>query len=167
MQRHHLADIIEPVVEALGFETVRILTIGDSNPVLQIMIDYPDGLKEITVDDCAVASRALSKELDEKDPIDNRYTLEVSSPGLDRPLTKLEHFARYINYTVKLETLEPIDKRKRFKGIIKNVSPESVISLEMDGTTYQLPFDNILKAKIVITDELWAEYLKTHKPTEN
>lgn len=163
MQRHHLADIIEPVIEALGFEAVRILTIGDSNPVLQIMIDYPDGSKEITVDDCATVSRALSKELDEKDPIDNRYILEVSSPGLDRPLTKLSHFQRYINYTIKLETLEPVEKRKRFKGIIKSVSSEGIISLEMDGNTYQLAFDNILKAKIVITDELWAEYLKTHK----
>jgi ribosome maturation factor RimP len=166
MQRHHLADIIEPVVEALGFETVRILTIGDSNPTLQIMVDYPDGSKEITVDDCAAVSRALSKELDEKDPIDNRYTLEVSSPGLDRPLTKLAHFARYVNYTVKLETLEPIEKRKRFKGIIKNVSSAGLIDLEMDGTVYQLPFDNITKAKIVITDELWEEYLKNHKSSE-
>ena len=165
MQRHHLADIIEPVVEALGFETIRILTIGDSNPVLQIMIDYPDGSKEITVDDCATVSRALSKELDEKDPIDNRYTLEVSSPGLDRPLTKPEHFQRYINYTVKLETVEPVEKRKRFKGIIKSVSSSGDIALSMDGITYNLSFDNISKAKIVITDELWNEYLKNHKPT--
>lgn len=167
MQKHHLADIIEPVVEGLGFETIRILTIGDSNPTLQIMVDYPDGAKEITVDDCATISRALSKVLDERDPIENRYTLEVSSPGLDRPLTKLSHFARYMNYTIKLETLEPIEKRKRFKGIIKNVSSDGKISLSMDGTDYQIAFDNILKAKIVITDELWEEYLKTHKAEAN
>ena len=164
--KHSLADIIDPVVDGLGYETVRILTIGDSNPVLQIMIEHKDYDKELTVDDCALVSRAISAVLDEKDPIKDRYTLEVSSPGLDRPLTKPEHFRRYKNYVIKLETVEPVEKRKRFKGTIKDVSTTDDIYLTMDETEYKIPFANVAKAKIVITAELWAQYLKSHKPTE-
>lgn len=167
MQKHYLADIIEPVVRDLGFETVRILTIGDSNPVLQIMIEHQDYQKELTVDDCALVSRAISALLDEKDPIDSRYTLEISSPGLDRPLTKIEHFKRYINYVIKLETIEPVEKRKRFKGILTDVSSSDEITLKMDETTYKIAFDNVAKAKIVITDELWEQYLKSHKKAKS
>jgi ribosome maturation factor RimP len=166
MQKHYLADIIEPVVEGLGFATVRILTIGDSNPTLQIMIEHINDEKELTVDDCAKVSRAISAVLDEKDPTKDRYTLEVSSPGLDRPLTKLEHFSRYKNYVIKLETIEPVEKRKRFKGIIKDVSSSGEITLEMETTEYKIAFDNVAKAKIVITDELWEQYLKSHKSAE-
>ena len=104
MQKHYLADLIEPIISNLGFETVRILTIGETNPVLQIMIEHKDYNKEISVDDCALVSRSLSEILEEKDPIEGKYVLEVSSPGLDRPLTKLEHFSRYIGYLIKLET---------------------------------------------------------------
>lgn len=162
MQKHYLTDIIEPTVNNLGYEVVRILTIGDSNPTLQIMIEHKDYTKEITVDDCATVSRALSNMLDEKDPIENKYVLEISSPGLDRPLTKLEHFARYIDYMIKLETTEIVEKRKRFKGIIKNVS-DNIITLEMEDTLYTIAFDNIAKAKIIITDELWDKFLKSQK----
>ena len=77
MQKHYLADIIEPVIDALGYDTVRILTIGDSNPTIQIMIEHKDYEKELTVDDCAKVSRAISAVMDEKDPIENKYTLEV------------------------------------------------------------------------------------------
>ena len=163
MQKHYLADIITPVVENLGFEVVRILTIGDSNPVLQVMIEPQDYTKELTVDDCATVSRAISSLLDEKDPIDERYTLEVSSPGLDRPLTTIEHFKRYVDYIIKLETINPVDKRKRFKGKIKVVLPSDEIVLEMENTEYKIDFNNVAKAKIVITDELWAQFLKAHK----
>jgi ribosome maturation factor RimP len=162
MQKHYLTDIIEPTVNNLGYEVVRILTIGDSNPTLQIMIEHKDYTKEITVDDCATVSRALSNMLDEKDPIENKYVLEISSPGLDRPLTKLEHFARYTDYMIKLETTEIVEKRKRFKGIIKNVS-DNIITLEMEDTLYTIAFDNIAKAKIIITDELWDKFLKSQK----
>lgn len=163
MQKHYLTDIIEPIVNDLGYEVVRILTIGDSNPTLQIMIEHNDYNKEITVDDCATVSRALSTMLDEEDPIENKYVLEISSPGLDRPLTKLEHFKRYKDYMIKLETIEMIEKRKRFKGLIKNVSSDNIITLEMDGALYSIAFDNIAKAKIIITDELWEKFLKSQK----
>ncbi len=163
MQKHYLADIIEPVAENMGYEVVRILTIGDSNPTVQVMIEHQNYNQELTVDDCAEVSRALSVVLDEKDPISDKYTLEVSSPGLDRPLTKIEHFKRYIGYVIKLETVEMVEKRKRFKGTIEKVTPLNEVVLKMEKTEYTIAFDNIAKAKIVITDELWAQYLKAHK----
>lgn len=166
MQKHYLADLIEPVVEEQGYGVVRILTIGESNPVLQIMIEHKDYEKEITVDDCAKVSRAISAVMDEKDPIENRYTLEVSSPGLDRPLTKIEHFKRYIGYVVKLETITPVESRKRFKGTLDSVLEDNNISLTMDNVVYTIAFDNITKAKIVLTDELWEKYLKSQKETK-
>lgn len=163
MQKHYLADIIEPVIDALGYDTVRILTIGESNPTIQIMIEHKDYEKELTVDDCAKVSRAISAVMDEKDPIENKYTLEVSSPGLDRPLTKLEHFKRYINYVIKLETINVVEKRKRFKGVIENVTENNQVVLHMEGVSYNIDYDNISKAKIVITDELWEQFLKAQK----
>ena len=166
MQKHYLADLIEPIVEDLGYETVRITTIGETNPTLQVMIEQKDPEKELTVDDCATVSRAISAVLDEKDPIENKYTLEVSSPGLDRPLTKLEHFKRFVGDTAKVETSDLIEKRKRFKGVIKEVTPEEEIIIEDGENTYKVPFSAITKAKIVLTDELWEKYLKSHKSSE-
>jgi ribosome maturation factor RimP len=163
VQKHYLADIIEPVIDALGYDTVRILTIGDSNPTIQIMIEHKDYEKELTVDDCAKVSRAISAVMDEKDPIENKYTLEVSSPGLDRPLTKIEHFKRYINYVIKLETINPVEKRKRFKGVIENVTDDNQVVMLMEGISYNIDYDNISEAKIVITDELWEQFLKAQK----
>ncbi len=163
MQKHYLSDIIEPIVEGLGFETVRILTTGESNPVIQIMIEHKDYTKEITVDDCATVSRAISTVFDEKDPVEGKYVLEVSSPGIDRPLTKIDHFNRYKGYLIKLETIETVEKRKRFKGVIEDVSSNNEVLLKMDEVVYSIAFDNISKAKIILTDELWAEYLKAHK----
>ncbi len=167
MQKHYLADLIEPIISNLGFETVRILTIGETNPVLQIMIEHKDYNKEISVDDCALVSRSLSEVLEEKDPIEGKYVLEVSSPGLDRPLTKLEHFSRYIGYLIKLETIDMVEKRKRFKGTIESVSNQGEISLKMEEEVYNIAYDNISKAKIILTDELWEQYLKAHKKKEN
>ncbi len=165
MQKHYLANIIEPVVEGLGYDTVRILTMGESNPTLQVMIEHQDYNQELTVDDCAAVSRAISAVMDEKDPIENHYTLEVSSPGLDRPLTKIEHFKRFAGEIVKLETSVPVEGRKRFKGMLKAVSADDNVELDMDGTTYMIAFDNIAKAKMVLTDELWERYLKSQKTT--
>ena len=167
MQKHYLADLIEPIISNLGYETVRILTIGETNPVLQIMIEHKDYNKEISVDDCALVSRSLSEVLEEKDPIDGKYVLEVSSPGLDRPLTKLEHFSRYIGYLIKLETVDMVEKRKRFKGTIESVSNQGEISIKMEEEVYNIAYDNISKAKIILTDELWEQYLKAHKKKEN
>ena len=166
MQKHYLADILEPVIDQMGYDTVRIMTIGEKDPTLQIMIEHKESGKELTVDDCAAVSRAVSAVLDEKDPIDGRYTLEISSPGLDRPLTKPEHFLRYIGYAVKVETVEQVEKRKRFKGTLKNISADNVITIDMEDKDYSVAFANIAKAKIVITDELWEQFMKSRKPFE-
>ena len=111
MQKHYLQDLIEPVVEKAGFELVRVMTIGQANPTLQVMIDVADHSRDLTVDDCAEVSRKLSDVLDEKDPIKEKYSLEVSSPGLDRPLTKPEHFQRFCNYVIKVETADKVENR--------------------------------------------------------
>ena len=159
--KHHLQDMLEPVISELGYETVRIITIGQANPTLQIMIDRLDG-KDIVVEDCAKVSRKVSEVFDEKDPIKDQYNLEVSSPGLDRPLTKPEHFARFAGYEAKVETDELIENRKRFKGKIISIDGENTIRFEMDGTEYAIPFDAVSKAKIVITDELLQKYVDEH-----
>lgn len=158
MERHILADIIEPVVDALGYETVRILTSGSVRQTLQVMIDVKDGSREITVDDCATVSRALSKVLDEKDPIENEYTLEVSSPGIDRPLTKLKHFERFKGFEAKVELLSAVENRKRIKGIILGTDDKDNVHIDMDGKEFIVSFDNIQKAKLTLTDELLNAY---------
>ena len=165
MQKHYLQDLIEPVIEQAGYELVRVLTIGQSNPTLQIMIDNLDHKTDITVEDCAKVSRLLSDVLDEKDPIKDKYSLEVSSPGLDRPLTKIEHFERFIGYEAKLETEEKVENRKRFKGKIIRVVGNNVI-IATDNEEYTVPFSAINKAKLVVTDELWEKYQSAFQADE-
>ena len=152
-QKHPLQDLLEPVISGLNYEVVRILTIGQKNPTLQIMIDRLDG-KDITVDDCATVSRAVSAVLDEKDPIKDQYSLEVSSPGLDRPLTKLEHFKRFSGNEARIETSVEVEKRKRFKGCLTGVDDQNRVHIDMSGTDYAIAFDDISKAKLILTDEL-------------
>lgn len=165
MDKHPLEDLLNPVVEKLGYELVRVMTIGAKNPTLQVMIDRLDG-KDITVDDCATVSRALSDVLDEKDPIENQYSLEVSSPGIDRPLTKLQHFVRFVGYEAKIETIQPVENRKRFKGKILVVDDSQNISFDMDGVQYLIAFDNVAKAKILLTDELLQKYADAQDSVE-
>lgn len=151
-----LEDLLSPTVENLGFEIVRVMIIGLKNPTLQIMIERKDR-EPLVVDDCAMVSRAISEILDEKDPIDGEYSLEVSSPGLDRPLTKLENFERFAGYETKIETKTEIDARKRFKGRIISVDDKEIIHFEMDNKEYLIPYNLIAKAKLVLNDELLAE----------
>jgi len=153
-----LESIITPVVEGLGYEPIRILLSGNVRQTLQVMIDVKDGSRDINVEDCATVSRALSKVLDEKDPIKNEYSLEVSSPGIDRPLTKPHHFACFEGYEAKIETIEAVDSRKRFKGKLLGVDKQNNIHINMDGKEYTLAFENIAKAKLVLTDDLLAKY---------
>lgn len=151
-----LENLLTPTIDAMGFEVVRIMTIGLKNPTLQIMIERKDR-EPMVVDDCAMVSRAISEILDEKDPIDGEYSLEVSSPGLDRPLTKLENFERFAGYETKIETKTEVEGRKRFKGRIINVDDSEIIHFEMDGKEYLIPYHLIAKAKLVLNDELLAE----------
>ena len=159
-----LAEILIPVIEDMGFELVRLRLQGGKTATLQIMADRPDG--GINVDDCAEISTMVSATLDVEDPIEDKYNLEVSSPGIDRPLTRLKDFAAFEGYDAKLETSMPIDGRKRFTGTLAGVEGEDVlINIEVGGETQTigLNFDWLSDAKLMLTDELIAEMLRQKK----
>lgn len=155
-----LAEIVKPTIEGMGFELVRIRLMGGKRAVLQIMAERPEG--GIEVDDCAEISRSVSAVLDVEDPISGEYVLEVSSPGIDRPLTRLKDFERYADYEVKLETTELIDGRRRFSGVLHGVEDGEVL-IDIPEGTIGLNFDLIADAKLVLTDELIAESLAGRK----
>ncbi|PFG61570.1 ribosome maturation factor RimP [Thioclava sp. ES.031] len=163
-----LAEIVAPVIEGLGFELVRLRLQGGKTATLQIMADRPDG--GIVVDDCAAISTAVSAALDVEDPIEDKYTLEVSSPGIDRPLTRFKDFDIWEGYEAKIETSEQIDGRKRFKGILRGTEgSEVLIELDENGedVVIGLQFDWLADAKLVLTDELIDEMLRQKKATES
>lgn len=159
-----LADIVGPVIEGLGFELVRIRLMGGRTRILQIMADRPDG--GIEVDDCAAISTAVSAVMDVEDPIEENYVLEVSSPGIDRPLTRLKDFDMWVDYEARIETTELIDGRRRFKGTLQGTEGDEVlIEIEEGGQplTIGLKFDWLSDAKLILTDELIAEMLRQRK----
>ena len=164
-KKHPVYDLVAPKIEEMGFEVVRIMTTGSERQTLQIMIERQDR-KNLVVDDCAAVSRAISVILDEADPIDGEYSLEVSSPGVDRPLTKPEHFARFAGFEAKVETDEAVEGRKRFKGKIVAVNGDDVIRIEADDKVYDVPFEAVSKAKLVLTDELWESFVKAQDNDE-
>lgn len=152
-----LAEIVRPTAEDMGYGLVRLRLMGGKRSTLQIMAERKtDGLMEI--EDCAKLSRALSAVLDVEDPIEGEYSLEVSSPGIDRPLTRMEDFTRWEGYEARLETSELIEGRKRFKGILAGVEENEVL-IEIEEGTIGLDFDWLADAKLVLTDELIAESL--------
>jgi ribosome maturation factor RimP len=155
-----LAEIVTPVIEDLGFELVRIRLMGGQTKTLQIMAEKPEG--GIEVDDCAAISNAVSATLDVEDPILDAYTLEVSSPGIDRPLTRLKDFETFEGYEAKIETAELIDGRKRFKGMLAGVEDDEVL-INIEEGTVGLKFEWLADAKLVLTDELIKEMLKARK----
>lgn len=156
-----IADIIAPTVEAMGYRLVRVRLMSGRVATLQIMAERPDGGME--VEDCAQLSRRLSTVLDIEDPIAGEYTLEVSSPGIDRPLTRLDDFERWAGWVARLETDDLIDGRKRFKGELRGVEEgEILIEIEPDKVI-GLQFGWLADAKLVLTDELVAESLKGRK----
>ncbi|TJZ86618.1 ribosome maturation factor RimP [Paracoccus hibiscisoli] len=159
-----LAEIITPVIEDLGYELVRVRLQGGKTATLQIMADRPDG--GINVDDCAQISTAVSATLDVEDPIEDNYHLEVSSPGIDRPLTRLKDFASFEGYEARLDLNQAIDGRKKFKGTLAGVEgSEVLINIEDQGQTHTigLEFDLLSDAKLVLTDELIKEMLRQKK----
>ena len=155
-----IAEIIGPVVEDLGFEIVRVRLMGGKSKTLQIMAERPDG--GIEVDDCAAISTAVSATLDVEDPIEDQYTLEVSSPGIDRPLTRLKDFDAWEGYEAKLETDEMIEGRRRFKGVLEGTEGDEVLIAIPEGTI-GLKFDWLTDAKLVLSDELIRDVLKARK----
>lgn len=159
--------LIGPPLKALGFGLVRARLTGTTLPTLQVMIERiaPNGGigdGGITVDDCAEVSRTLSAILDVEDPIEGGYQLEVSSPGIDRPLVRLEDYRRFAGHEAKIEMHDMIGGRKRFRGTLAGIDGDRVkIDLKGDEGLSELPFDGIAAAKLVLTDALIAQTLKS------
>jgi len=160
-----LAAILTPVIEGMGFELVRVRYMSGKTKTLQVMADRPDG--GIEVDECADISTAISATLDVEDPIEEAYNLEVSSPGIDRPLTRLKDFEVWAGYEAKIETTELIDGRRRFRGTLQGVEDgEVLLETEIEGegrATIGLQFDWLSDAKLILTDELIREMLRQRK----
>ena len=167
-----LIELLDPVAEAAGYELVRLRLMGGEHARrLQVMAERPDG--EMVVEDCARLSRAISEVMDAADPIAGEYLLEVSSPGVDRPLTRLKDFVEYEGYEARIELDRMAEGRKRFKGALAGVEDGSVaIDLEGEDHTALIPFDWIVEAKLVLTDDLMkrgaaqrAQRLQTQQQT--
>ena len=147
-------------VEGMGFELVRVRLMSGKTKTLQIMAEKPEG--GIEVDDCGEISTAVSATLDVEDPVEDAYTLEVSSPGIDRPLTRLKDFEVWAGYEAKIETTEMIDGRRRFKGELAGVEGSEVLITIEEGTI-GLQFDWLSDAKLVLTDDLIRDVLRSRK----
>ena len=155
-----MAEILIPSIEGMGFEVVRIRLMGGQTKTLQIMAERPDG--SIDVDECAAISTAVSAILDVEDPLEEAYTLEVSSPGIDRPLTRLKDFDTWEGWEAKLETADLIDGRRRFRGVLAGVEGNEVL-INLDIGTVGLQFDWLSDAKLVMTNDLVREMLRQKK----
>ena len=160
MLADRIAKLITPTLDSLGFELVRVQLSGSQRPTLQVMAEPANG-RVMSVEDCATVSRAISALLDVEDPISGTYSLEVSSPGIDRPLTRTKDYERFMGHEAKIETNAPIDGRKRFKGAIKAVDAKAV-ALDVESAEIRIPFAAIHKSKLVLTDAL----IKLHQDAE-
>lgn len=149
-----IEEIITESVAALGYDIVRVLVSGKQRRVLQIMIERRDGAT-ITIDDCTDVSRTVSTLLDVDDPLPGAYSLEISSPGIDRPLTRPADFDRFAGFDARVEMRAPIDGRRRFQGKLLGRAGEDV-RLDVDGEETRLPLADIQRAKLLLTDELVA-----------
>ncbi|MEP0325142.1 ribosome maturation factor RimP [Bauldia litoralis] len=160
-----VAHIVEPTVSGLGYRLVRIKLSAMNGQTLQVMAERPDGT--MTVEDCERLSRDLSPALDVDDPIDGAYHLEVSSPGIDRPLVRRSDFERYAGHVAKVELIRPANGRKRFRGALAGLEGDAAriaVDKPVDGeTTVLLPLADIAEAKLVLTDELIRETLAAEK----
>lgn len=147
--------LIEPEVKALGYELVRVALVGGtSGRTLQVMAERPD-TRQLDLADCERISRRLSDLLDEKDPIEGAYRLEVSSPGIDRPLTRARDYSDWSGHEARITLVEPIDGRKQYAGTIRGLGEGDIVQLEgRDGNDYPIPFASIANAKLLLTDKL-------------
>nr|WP_295461825.1 ribosome maturation factor RimP [Mesorhizobium sp.] len=157
-----IALIVEPVLSAIGYRLVRVRLTGQNGLTLQIMAERADGT--MTVEDCETVSRAVSPALDVDDPIDKAYHLEVSSPGIDRPLVRKSDFANWQGHLVKLETSVMVAERKRFRGRIA-AADDTGITIDRDAPGYgeeptvRVPFEAISEARLILTDDLIRDAL--------
>ena len=152
--------IAKPIIQDMGFEVIRIRIIDGKSKLIQIMIDSPK--MNITVDDCANISNELSAAIDVEDPYEDAFNLEVSSPGIDRPLTRLCDFDQWSGYEAKLETTSAIEGQKRFKGILSGTDGDEIL-IKLDIGTIGLKFDWLSDAKLILTDALIRETLQNQK----
>jgi ribosome maturation factor RimP len=163
-----IAHIVEPVVEGLGYRLVRVKLSAMNGATLQIMAEKPDG--SMTVEDCEILSRDVSPALDIEDPIDRAYHLEVSSPGIDRPLVRRSDFTRWAGHEAKIELARLLDGRKRFRGRLAGVDGDNVvIEVNRDGAQPErvlLPIADLAEARLVLTDDLIRESLTRQKHPE-
>ena len=142
-----LQGMIEPVIETMGYELVGVEYIpGKRTATLRLYIDQDDG---ITLDDCSAVSHQVSGLLDVEDPLTEKYNLEVSSPGLERPLFKMKHFETYLGRNVKLKMRVPLDNRRKFTGVIKSIEGNDIILVTEEGDEFRLNFDLIDKANLI------------------
>ena len=155
-----LADIVTPTIEDMGFELVRVRLLGGQTVTLQVMADRPDG--GINVDELAEISMAISAVLDVEDPVLDAYNLEVSSPGIDRPLTRLKDFDAFEGYEARIETDHLIDGQRRFKGVLAGIDGDEVL-LNVPEGTIGLKFDWLSEAKLILSDDLIKEMLCQRK----
>ena len=161
-----VADIIEPTIEQIGYRLVRVRLLAQNGATLQIMCERPDGT--ITVEDCEAVSMAVSPVLDVEDPIDKAYHLEVSSPGIDRPMVRKSDFTRWLGHLLKCETSILVEGRKRFRGKIL-AADETAFTLERDqpapgdAPTIVIPFTALAEGKLILTDELIRDALAADK----
>jgi ribosome maturation factor RimP len=167
-----VAAIAEPVIEGMGYRLVRVRISAAEGCTVQVMAERPDG--SLTIEDCEEISHALSPVLDVADPVDRAYRLEVSSPGIDRPLVRRSDFEKHEGYLVKIEMNVPADGRKRFRGTLLGVEGNAArVRLDdakagktVDKTEFLLPIEDIAEAKLILTDELIAESLRKGKAAE-
>jgi ribosome maturation factor RimP len=164
-----VAALAEPVLHGLGLRLVRVRVSGADGCTVQVMAEKPDGT--MLIEDCEAASRALSLVLDAADPIDRAYRLEISSPGIDRPLVRRSDFERYAGHVVKIEMAVPRDGRKRFRGVLAGVEGEAARIRDEDAKAepppeFLLPIDDMAEAKLVLTDALVTEALRRAKAQE-
>ncbi len=164
-----VAALAEPILAGLGFRLVRVRVSGADGCTVQVMAEKPDGT--MLIEDCEAASRALSPVLDTADPIDRAYRLEISSPGIDRPLVRRSDFERYAGHVVKIEMAVPLDGRKRVRGVLLGAQGDAARIRAEDGKADQpaeilLPIDDMAEAKLVLTDALVTEALRRAKTQE-
>ena len=158
-----LTAMIEPALTFMGYELVRVAVLGKERPTVQVMADRIDG-SQITVDDCEAISHQISAMIDVEDPIPGAWNLEVSSAGIDRPLTRVKDWNRFSGHLARAETQFPVDGRKRFSGVVLGADDTAARMRLDDGTEAALPLTMIRRAKLVLTDALIAATAEPPKP---
>jgi len=158
-----LAAIVGPALEGMGYELVRVAVLGRDRPTVQVMADWADG-RQINVADCETISHAIGAVLDVEDPMPGAWSLEVSSAGIDRPLTRVKDWNRFAGHLARVETLAPIDGRRRYSGIVIGADEDTARLRLDDGNEIALPLRDVRRAKLVLTDALIAA-TATQTPT--